>query len=87
MKREININLQQFYDKQGELPYKLRKIDELRYKLISKEIKPNSSILDIGCRDGELTFFLPRSCEYVGIDISKTRVMRLKSKGFEVYIV
>lgn len=79
------MNFKKFYSKQGKYKYKLHKIDIDRYETISKEIKPNSFVLDIGCRDGELSSFLPKGCRYVAVDISASRVKRLKSMKFDVH--
>lgn len=79
------MDFKNLYNKQGKYKYKIHKIDRNRYVTISKEIKPNSFVLDIGCRDGELSSFLPTGCKYVGVDISASRTKRLRSMKFDVY--
>ncbi len=44
---------------------------ESKFSKVSKVIKPNSKVLDIGCSTGELQDFLPK-CEYYGIDINNS---------------
>jgi len=43
----------------------------IRYKKAVKlaKIKPNSSVLDVGCREGTLKDYLPKNIKYQGIDI------------------
>ncbi|MEM5799197.1 MAG: class I SAM-dependent methyltransferase [Candidatus Aenigmatarchaeota archaeon] len=79
------MNLKKYYNQQGLSIKKIGKIDIIRYKMLSKEIKPNSSVLDIGARNGELINFLPKDCKYTATDISETRVKRLKKMGIESY--
>lgn len=79
------MNLKKYYNQQGLSVKKIGKIDIIRYKMISKEIKPGSIVLDIGARNGEMLNFLPKNCKYVATDISKSRVDRLKKLGIESF--
>ncbi|MFA5128303.1 MAG: class I SAM-dependent methyltransferase [Patescibacteria group bacterium] len=61
-----------------------------RAELISKHIKPNSTILDIGCGDGTMIDYLNKNNhprEIVGLDISKEAVDYVKSKGFAARVI
>jgi len=62
----------------------LREFIKNKYILVSKLIKPNSSVLDIGCNKAEIQEFLP-NVSYYGIDINKSVVEELKKKGLKVY--
>lgn len=48
------------------------------------KIKPNSSILDVGCGNGRLLLGLPESIEYTGLDISK-ELLREAQKAHPEY--
>lgn len=59
-----------------------------RAKIISKSIKPDSKILDIGCGDGATIGFLSENnfpSKIVGLDISKKAVDYVKEKGYDAY--
>ena len=62
----------------------LREFIKNKYILVSKLIKPGSSVLDIGCNKAEIKDFLP-DVSYYGIDINKEVVNELKKKGLKVY--
>lgn len=80
------MNFKEHYDKVGKKEMKtINRTDRIRYKTFAKMIKPKSSVLDIGSRDGELKNFLDKTCIYVAADISKPRVERLLKKGVEAY--
>lgn len=61
---------------------KLSPVTINRYQTISKEIKPNSKILDVGCGQANLLQFLP-DCEYVGVDMHESSIRKLKRKGIK----
>lgn len=59
-----------------------------RAKIISKNIKPNMRILDIGCGDGTLIDYLSKNNnpkEIMGIDISKNAVNITMKMGYQAY--
>lgn len=59
-----------------------------RAKIISKYIKRNSKILDIGCGDGTIIEYLSKNNEpqeIIGIDISQKAVDYVKAKGFNAF--
>jgi len=59
-----------------------------RAKIISKYIKTNSKILDIGCGDGTIIEYLSKNNnpeEIIGVDISKRAVDYVKEKGFNAF--
>jgi len=60
-------------------PFVIRK-----YQEASKLVKPNSSILDVGCEDGFLRNFI-KPKNYVGIDVEKENIEKLKKEGVKVY--
>ena len=59
-----------------------------RYKIIASVIEAGSSVLDIGCGNGELLEFLRREKNIAGkgIDISQAAAEAVKSKGFEIEV-
>jgi len=55
---------------------------------ICKEIEDNSSVLDVGCGNGELLSVIHhnrRNCKLFGIDISQDAVNRASAKALQVY--
>ena len=62
----------------------LREFIKNKYILVSKLIKPNSSVLDIGCNRAEILEFLS-NVSYYGLDINKPVIEELKKKGLNVY--
>ncbi len=62
--------------------------DEIRFDLqiIASLIKENSSVLDIGCGDGELLQYLSqnKNCQAKGIEISGHKVSKSLLKGLSV---
>lgn len=61
---------------------------QIRYDLeiIANLIKPDSSVLDIGCGDGELLAYLrdTKNTEGRGLEISQTQINRAIKKGISV---
>jgi methionine biosynthesis protein MetW len=57
------------------------------YAIISELVEPNSSVLDLGCGDGELLAWLVKnkSVEARGIEIDGRRVQRAIARGVTVY--
>jgi methionine biosynthesis protein MetW len=57
----------------------------LRASLISEWIKPNSSVLDVGCGEGFLMEYLlkKKNCKVFGIDVSRKAIEIVRSKGME----
>ena len=50
--------------------------------------KPDETILDIGCGDGDLTIKLREfGCKLVGVDASEKMVLATKSLGIEAYLM
>jgi len=47
-------------------------------------VKPNSSVLDVGCGNGRLLMGLPRNTKYTGLDISK-ELLREAQKAHPEY--
>lgn len=43
-------------------------IRNIRLKKVASQIKPGSSLLDLGCGLGFLADFLPATCDYYGVD-------------------
>ena len=62
-------------------PFVIRK-----YKEISKIVKPNSRVLDVGCDDCSLRNFI-KPKNYVGIDIEKKNVDNLKKQNIKAFLV
>ncbi|MBT3730392.1 class I SAM-dependent methyltransferase [archaeon] len=59
---------------------------ESKFSKVSKVIKKNSKVLDIGCSNGELQDFIP-SCKYYGIDINNSvgnREMNFKQVNLNI---
>jgi methionine biosynthesis protein MetW len=59
-----------------------------RAKKLAKFIKPNSTILDIGCGSGAVMDYLSKNItpkKIIGIDISKDSVNHVRENGFEAY--
>jgi methionine biosynthesis protein MetW len=59
-----------------------------RLNLISGWVRPNSSLLDVGCGEGiAMDFFkIKRNCQVTGIDTSRTALERLKTKGYDAML-
>lgn len=60
-----------------------------RFSLMTQQIKPNSSILDIGCGDGAFLNYLKKNIDNIteqGIDISKTGVQKAIEKGINAKV-
>ena len=57
------------------------------YAIISELIKPNTSVLDLGCGDGELLQWLAENKGVAarGVEISGIRVQRAIARGVSVY--
>jgi methionine biosynthesis protein MetW len=57
------------------------------YAIISELIKPNTSVLDLGCGDGELLQWLSenKGVSARGVEISRERVQRAIARGVSVY--
>jgi methionine biosynthesis protein MetW len=57
------------------------------YAIISELIKPDTSVLDLGCGDGELLQWLAENKGVAarGVEISRTRVQRAIARGVSVY--
>lgn len=57
------------------------------YAIISELIKPNTSVLDLGCGDGELLQWLAENKGVAarGVEISGSRVQRAIARGVSVY--
>lgn len=48
---------------------------KFRYDYVQKQIKPNSTVLDVGCGSGVLSHLLSqKGCKVTGVDIDKNRV-------------
>jgi len=60
----------------------------LRTELTKDWIKPNSTVLDIGCGEGFTMEFLSKSkkCEVAGIDISQTAIQKARLKGLKAKV-
>jgi methionine biosynthesis protein MetW len=59
-----------------------------RVKLVANFIEPNSTILDIGCGNGQLIEYITKNSrpkKIIGIDIASETVTSLKSDGYEAY--
>ncbi|MBI3664947.1 MAG: methionine biosynthesis protein MetW [Acidobacteria bacterium] len=57
------------------------------YALISELVEPGSSVLDLGCGDGELLAWLAENKQVTarGVEISPARVQRSIAQGLSVY--
>lgn len=57
------------------------------YAIISELIKPDTSVLDLGCGDGELLQWLSenKGVSARGVEISRDRVQRAIARGVSVY--
>lgn len=67
------------YDSISEHFSSTRQYNWTEIKIITdKYVKPNSSILDLGCGNGRLLSILPDQIEYLGIDISKYLIKEAK---------
>jgi len=53
---------------------------ETKFKVVSKLISENSKILDVGCNDGKIRFFL-KNPNYFGVDLDKNLILELNKKG------
>jgi len=58
----------------------------LDYKIIQEFIKPNSSVLDLGCGDGSLLSLLisKNSCRGTGVEISEEAIYKCVANGISV---
>jgi 2-polyprenyl-3-methyl-5-hydroxy-6-metoxy-1,4-benzoquinol methylase len=76
------VNLQGFYEEQAD--GETDRAAEIRFeKAVGlANVKPDSCVLDVGMRHGELRRFLP-SVDYEGIDISRKRVEYCLRKGLK----
>jgi len=54
-----------------------------KFKIISKIVKPNSKILDVGCYEAKIKNFL-KNPDYFGVDADKELVERLRDKKINV---
>ncbi len=79
---EIVQNYEQYHSESKISPLTL-----LRAELIKDWIKPNSTVLDIGCGEGFMMDFLSKTkkCEVTGIDISQKGIQKAELKGFKAY--
>ena len=57
-----------------------------KYQEVSKLIKPDSSILDIGCGDGSFKDFVKTS-SYTGVDIEKEEIDNIKKQGHKSFLI
>jgi len=57
------------------------------YAIISQLVEPNSSVLDLGCGDGELLAWLAehKGVKARGIEIGSSKVQRAIARGVSVY--
>ncbi len=55
-----------------------------KYVEVAKWVKKNSSVLDVGCDQGELRNYLP-SVIYYGLEVDKTSITKLKKKKIHVF--
>lgn len=54
---------------------------KIRYDYVQKQIKPNSTVLDVGCGSGVLSYLLSKKgCKVTGVDIDKNRVNFCKKR-------
>lgn len=63
----------------------LRDFVRRKYRSISKIVKANSSVLDIGCDTGDLHRFL-KNPDYYGIDVDREKIEKLKKKNLKVFL-
>jgi len=54
--------------------------------LVSKLVRPGSSVLDVGCYKGQIIDFLP-DVSYHGLDINKEEVKNLRKRGVKAHCV
>ncbi len=63
-------------------------MDNIRndHKYILEMIKPNSSVLDLGCGDGTLLWYLKtrKNCRVTGIEIDEKQIYRCVERGVTV---
>lgn len=57
-----------------------------KFKEVAKFIKPGSKILDIGCNEGKIRYYL-KEPNYFGVDLDKNLIEKLKSEGVQAKIV
>lgn len=50
-------------------------------------LKPNDSVLDLGCGQGVLARHLPKEIDYVGIDLSPSLIQQAKQKSKHTFLV
>lgn len=53
-----------------------------KFKEVAKLIPPKSKVLDIGCNNAQIRYFLNES-EYYGVDLEKDLVEQLKKQGIK----
>ena len=77
-------NLKQFYEQDAlrEIPESTRRIEELRYRMLSSKVpKESKKVLDVGCGNGELICMLAEEGhECVALDLSKNRLGKFKDR-------
>lgn len=55
------------------------------YSAITRLVRPNSSVLDVGCGNGGLSLYLQEKmgCRVVGLDVSEEAITACKAKGIK----
>jgi ubiquinone/menaquinone biosynthesis C-methylase UbiE len=75
------MNDKQFYEQDAlrEIPEGTRRIEELRYRMLSSKVpKESKKVLEIGCGNGELIRMLAEEGhECVALDLSKNRLAKI----------
>ena len=64
----------------------MRSIVRRKYEEVSKLVKPNSRVLDVGCDDSSLKDLI-KPLSYMGIDVEKKNVENLKKQGDKSFLL
>lgn len=84
MQKEVMRKLEQevtdFYETQGKNFSQTRQANWPIFKLLERDLKTGSTVVDVGCGNGRLLNALPQHVNYIGIDPSNSLLTEARKK-------
>src|SRR5579862_7166076 len=73
----------EFYEQLQKFPwYYLAEKSE--YQIVKQLVRPDSSVLEIGCGAGNFYDFLPKGCRYRGLEFNELAIRKATARGLQV---